>query len=329
MTESEFLTALRSVPPLRTPHLWDAANTELWTPQRPMRTERIRAIARLTGCVGISTLGGAHQDVYVRSACEVAGASRGRPGGCKLCIATIPYFSTPPGTDPRTVAAGGIAQNPDLQAFIANTREALRWVAAWSAKTGIKLDVGWFWLNCECFTRREPGQPEAAAWNAALTALHNSYVAACRQLAPAAKVVQYERLGVTASSPARPRNWIESNYYPPAAVGDATTISLYTLPDPSHTYDCLTETARRAATRGEPVIPFIALASGFDPLPGAPFRSDWDYPPYFSWVAGAALNVAAKYPAVALYPPPFHADTPAWDRHFIAYARGAAGLPLS
>jgi hypothetical protein len=88
------------------------------------------------------------------------------------------------------------------------------------------------------------------------------------------------------------------------------------------------------------VTPWVALGAGYRRQPdnSQAWDTDWDYDTVYSMLLGGEINLPwygqqperyAPWDAaevVVFYPPPFDGRTPAWGKHFVAYARGAAGL---
>jgi hypothetical protein len=234
---------------------------------------------------------------------------------------------------------------PEVEEEIARCRMRLEnvrdWLAAANANHDTNVEVGAVLFDTEIWYKKEPGEPGWEEWNAALDDKYNAMYLVSKDVFPDASVNWY----------ARGQYWVgqaEHIYlcrrFTLNELGDSYSVSLYRLPELGYTRQVFRQTAELAETNGvASVIPWIALGSGYrreteDP-DGSYWQRDWDFDLFYAWQIGAEVNDPwyGNHPneyapwhaadVVAFYPPPLHARTPAWGKHFVAYVRGAHGIP--
>jgi hypothetical protein len=192
--------------------------------------------------------------------------------------------------------------------------------------------VGAVILDSERFRAR----PNDADWNDAALRKHNAAWQIARETFPEARIEWYGRGNV--HRVAGGTGWAPARFLTLKEKGQAFSCSLYSVPEIIHMREVFRRTHELARRHGvSEVTPWVALGSGYQRRMNVfrEFTQAWDYDVIYSWLLGAEINNswfgdrpqrfapwnAAK--VVILYPGPFDPDTPHWNKHFIAYARGA------
>lgn len=196
--------------------------------------------------------------------------------------------------------------------------------------TNVRIDT--IILNTELWRAKLPGQPGAAEWNEASRQKYDAAYAICKAIFPDAVVHWYNR--------GKPIE--RGGYFTFAEQGDVCSVETY------YTYNLPTLRQRYrngylfAQTIGEIPIPWIDLNGGFYELPNGDgmYLCGVDHPEINSWQLGHEINFPGFVPPpdhnpplnvspeVALYPGIFTTKEPEFAKHFVAYVKGAANIPL-
>jgi hypothetical protein len=196
---------------------------------------------------------------------------------------------------------------------------------------------------------------------AAITRKHNLMYNASKAVFPDATVEQYDKgtiedekgMSKTGTSEA----WAPWSVYTLDEQGDSFATSLYSVPEIGQTRQQYRLTVQNAVAHNvSSVTPWIALGSGYrrgitnTSLGSNYWDSAWDYGYEYSWILGAEINQPfyAKNPVkfapwdyakrAVFYPSVFeqamtvpvvtpHGNSTLIFLHFLAYVRGAAGVP--
>ena len=188
-------------------------------------------------------------------------------------------------------------------------------------------------LDCERFAI----SLESTAIDEAINRKHDKIYDIARQVFPDARVEWYGRGSMQPSTNAG--GWTPSRYFTLREKGDSYSCPLYEVPQVEATRLKYARTREFAAAHGVyDVTPWIALGAGYrGEGPSREWEFNWDYDLRDSWNLGAEVNnakgvsdragewIAAR--VVVFYPSPLDERTPRTFEHFVAYVRGAAGLP--
>jgi len=226
-------------------------------------------------------------------------------------------------------------RGPTYYAEISHFKERLSKIKQWLTKANEKyktdVQVTALLLDSERFHKKAGDNQWNEGMRGALDAIHST-----------AKSV-FERARIEWACRGIHRTWDgdgweQTLYFTGKEIKAPLSCSLYTVPE----IERMRETFRRTCALAdkmeiEDVTPYVALASGYrrHPVKGQKWSRDWDYDLVYSWMLGAELNNPwyAQRPVryapynrakvVVLSPAPFYKRTPAWEKHFVAYVRGA------
>jgi hypothetical protein len=206
-----------------------------------------------------------------------------------------------------------------------------QWVTKANKKYKTDVQVTALLLDCERFQKKDDDSKWNEGMRQALDAIH----LAAKSVYPQARIEWYGR-GIHRMWTGD--GWGQTSYFTGKEIKAPLSCSLYTVPE----IERMRETFRRTCVLAdkmeiEDVTPYVALASGYrrHPVKGQKWSRDWDYDLVYSWMLGAELNHPwyAQRPVryapynrakvVVLSPAPFYKRTPAWEKHFVAYVRGA------
>ncbi|RMF73487.1 MAG: hypothetical protein D6744_15545, partial [Planctomycetota bacterium] len=252
---------------------------------------------------------------------------------CSLGMVHSPWHIVWPKGLPPTYT--GPEADEEIDWFRTNLANAKAVLDQVNAEKGTNLTIDVFFFDSEVFKRKEPNDPNAAVWNAALDAKYDAMYDIAKQYFPNADVEWYNRGGIHRCNGGGD-GWCETSWFSGDEKGDNFSVQLYSLPE----YEAMQESFRRTVANAQAngvasVTPWIALGAGYERSfdDGFVFNNDWDYNLWYSWQIGAEVNHPwyAQHPDrfapwdyakhVMLYPPPF--DGPNWGKHFVAYVRGA------
>lgn len=267
--------------------------------------------------------------------CQQANASGvGIPAS--IAINYSPWHRVFPPDLPPTYT--GPESDGEIQMFrerLTSVRQAL---ASINAARGTQIAVTAILLDTERFYVKSSGESGAVEWNAAIDAKYTAISNVARQLYPNARIEWYGR-GIEESDAAT--GWSPFPWFTFREPGDSFSCALYRVSEISAMRETFRRTYYLADEHGvSRVTPWIALGAGYRRQPDqfAAWYTDWDYDTVYSLLLGREINTPwygqqpdrfAPWGAaviVVFYPPPFDARTPAWGKHFVAYARGATGL---
>ena len=196
---------------------------------------------------------------------------------------------------------------------------------------------------------------------AAITRKHDLMYNASKAVFPDAIVEQYDKGTIedekSMSTKGTSKAWAPWSVYTLEEQGDSFATSLYSVPEIGQTRQQFRLTVQNAVEHNvSSVTPWIALGSGYrrgitnTSLGSNYWDSAWDYGYEYSWILGAEINQPfyAKNPVkfapwnfakrVCFYPSVFeqvmtvpvatpHGNSTLIFLHFLAYVRGAAGVP--
>ena len=336
--EPSLASRLQGVPPLAKPHYsWPLTGYTL-----RVDDANLREYARVSGSLPISLNEGSvgspgTSRAQVAVAVEICAAI-----GASLTINYSPWYTHFTGDDPTV---RGAAEAAELGAYRAKLAEIATLLAG---PTQPAVSVGAIVLDSEKFAFNASS---SAAYLAALSRKNDLIYNLSHEAFPKARILQYGRGGAArwpygidkATAVADP--WVTTNYYTRGDRGDVYSTALYTVPEIGYTRETFNRTVGHAVRDGvRSVTPFVALGAGerrSAALHGGVRLSAWDYDLVYSWMLGAEINdpFYARFPgayaawdyahSVVLWPSVFDARFgPANWKHFVAYARGAAGLDL-
>jgi hypothetical protein len=272
--------------------------------------------ARLTRAVTLS--GRWYTQAQVEAAVAACKAS-----GAQLALLFSPYHGD------QTLAM--------IETKLAQFETAL--ATAHGSGTDATVTVSAVLLDSEMLKARPAGGAVAAQHNQAIIDQHDAVYAACQAAYPKARIEWY-RFGAVQRAHST-TGWDVSPYHVLSSEHGAYSVALYTLPHPHEMRESFRRTVQLAREHGtHAATPWVALASGYKPRNARPvWTFTWDYDTEYSWQLGREINMAwfghrperyAPWHAaevVVFYPPPFDPRVPGWEKHFVAYVKGANGQP--
>jgi hypothetical protein len=329
---AKVLAELHACAPLQKVHYWWPAK-----PDWPVSTndELAYEVVRLTGSYNLSDWWLDARTVERAVAlCKRATQETGRPAsiGLHYSVWARIWKKTEAPTDT------GAMQQAELRRLAEKLRALDEGVRAANQRLGAAVRVSAILYDTEVFRPKPAGDARGRAWNTAIVAKYNRAYDAAKHVFPEAKVVWYSRGGVVRDASADGWSYSPERYFTGEERGDCWSISLYRIWEIDETRESFRRTVKWADEHGGgPVIPWVALGSGFrrEAKTFSLFTLDYPYDPIYSWMLGREINHPwfAKYPAafapwqraefVVFYPAPFHPNVPGWGEHFLAYCRGA------
>jgi hypothetical protein len=332
-TKEQLTAWLTELPPLPKVHYsFPIPQTILVEPVDPLLSQYVR-VSR-----AVSVAGEGATESQLKAAvtlCQQANASGvGIPAS--IAINYSPWHRVFPPDLPPTYT--GLESDGEIQMFRDRLTYIRQTLVSINATRGTQIAVTAILLDTERFYVKPASDPDAEVWNAAIDAKYAAFYNIARQLYPNAPVEWYAR-GIEESAAAT--GWSPFPYFTFREPGDSFSCSLYRVSE----IGAMRETFRRTYDFAEQhgasrVTPWIALGAGYrrEPDEFQAWYTDWDYDTVYSLLLGREINTPwygqqpdrfAPWGAaqiVVFYPPPFDARTPAWGKHFVAYARGAAGI---
>ncbi len=231
---------------------------------------------------------------------------------------------------------------PTHVAELATFRERLSTIRQWLAEANLAnqsdIRVTAILLDTERFNVKPASDPTSATWNAAIDAKYTAIFDIASELYPDARIEWFDR-GINESDSAT--GWSPVPWFTFREPGDAFSCALYSVPEIGTMRETFRRTYDFAGEHGvTAVTPWVALGAGYRRQPDQlhAWYTDWDYDTVYSMLLGREINLPSygqqpdRYAplgaaeVVVFYPPPFDSRTPAWGKHFVAYARGAAGI---
>ena len=332
-TEEQLTAWLAELPPLPKVHYsFPILETLLVEPVDPLLVQYVR-VSR-----AVSVAGEGANETHLKAAvtlCQQANASGiGIPAS--IAINYSPWHRGFPPDLPPTYT--GPESDDEIQRFRDRLISVRQTLASINASRGTQIAVTAILLDTERFYIKPASDPEADVWNAAIDAKYTAFYDFARQIYPNASVEWFGR-GIEES--AAVTGWSPFPWFTFRESGDSFSCALYRVSE----IGTMRETFRRTYDFAEEhgasrVTPWIALGAGYRRQSDqfAAWYTDWDYDTVYSLLLGREINTPwygqrpdrfAPWGAaeiVVFYPPPFDTRTPAWGKHFVAYARGAAGL---
>lgn len=326
---------LQALPPLQKVHYsWPLSQGLLDNPSDPRYAEYIRITHAITLCGEAVTAQQVNSAVVACRQINVGGPAV----PARIALSYSPWHRVfPEGLPPTDM---GPMHDAEIAQFFSRMDFARNALASANATHGADIQISAILLDTERFFLKEPSEPGAADWNEAMRIKYDAIYDAAKSVFPNARVDWYGRGSVHIA--ATDDGWANDNWYALTEKGDAFSCPLYRVPALAYMRDTFRRTLARAQSRGvSQVIPWIALGAGYREASEKlhSWVQDWDYDSALAWQLGAEVNNPSysdaperfapwsAAPAVVFYPPPFDTRSPAWERHFVAYCRGAAGIP--
>lgn len=251
---------------------------------------------------------------------------------CTIAINYSPYhkyldYGIPPTYNGPEVAL-------EISEFQQKLAALKSWIDAANIAQQTNVQVSGILLNTELWKAKDMSDPNNAAWNAACTAKYDAAWAVCKSVYPTAGVHWYNR--------AKPID--RGGYFTNQEQGDSFSIECYSTHDlPFLKFKWGLGWARAQAAGSSNLWPWINFNGAFSStLADGKYRylCDFDHTQQNAWQLGYELNNAAYVPpqsetiplklapGVVYYSAPFEERFPQMGEHFVAYVKGAAGIPL-
>jgi len=323
---------MAELPPLPKVHYsYPLHPTLLADPDSPLLYQYVR----LARAIGLSSAAKVWQIITAVDVCDQINGLGDGAVPASIAINHSPYHNGfPAGLPPTYIGPEYDAEINIYRTRLTGVRDQ---IAAQNASLGSLVDVSAILLNSERFSLKKDGEPGAAEWNAAIIAKYTPFYDIAKEIYPGARVEWYGR-GIQESN-AR-SGWSPFPWFTFEEPSDTLACSLYRICEVETMRETFRRTCELAYEMGDTeVTPWIALGSGYrrDTVAFQTWAQDWDYDTVYSLLLGREVNQrwystlperyapwnAAK--VVVFYPAPFDPRTPAWGKHFIAYARGATG----
>ncbi len=334
LPSEEQLTAwLADLPPLPKVHYsFPIPQTMLVEPIDPLLSQYVR-VSR-----AVSVAGEGVNESQLKAAVSLCQQADGDDLGLPASIAVnySPWHRLFPSDQPPTY--NGPESDAEIQMFRDRLTYIRQTLASINTTRGTLVAVTAILLDTERFYVKPASDPAAAAWNAAIDAKYTAIFNIARELYPSARIEWYGR-GIQESDAAT--GWSPFPWFTFREPGDSFSCALYRVPEIGTMRETLSRTYDFANEHGvTPVTPWVALGAGYrrqaDQFQA--WYTDWNYDTVYSMLLGREINTPwygqqperyAPWGAaevVVFYPPPFDSRAPAWGKHFVAYARGAAGI---
>lgn len=331
-TQQELVNWMSELPPLPKVHYsFPLHPTLIGEPVTPLLYQYVR----LTRAMSLSSQALDWQISTAVTVCDQI--NRLNDGGITASIAInhSPWHVSFPADLPPTYT--GPEHDEEIEIYRQQLTSIRSKIGALNSNRGTSIAVSAILLDTERFYVKEADESGAAAWNAAIDAKYAPFYDIAKQLYPNARVEWYGH-GIQESQ--AETGWSPFPWFTFEEPADTLSCSLYRVSELETMRQTFRKTHDLAIDLGfTDVTPWIALGAGYrrDPVLFQIWQTDWDYDPVYSLLLGRELNQwwHATKPdrfapwdaatAVVFYPAPFDPRTPAWGKHFIAYARGAAG----
>ena len=221
----------------------------------------------------------------------------------------------------------------EIHYFEERARLVKHWVEQSNENYHSDVKISAILLDCERFHVL----PDNEKWNEAIRENLDIIHTKAQSIFPEARIEWYGRGMIQV---ANDKVWDKTGYWTGREIKAPLSCSFYSVPEIEYMREEFRRTCKLADQIGiSDVTPYVALAAGYRRgLEGPYFDLDWSYDIIYSYLIGAELNIKwygdrperfAPYnraKVISLYPPPFDNRSPDWDRHFIAYVRGATGI---
>lgn len=206
------------------------------------------------------------------------------------------------------------------------------------------IKISGIFLDSEMFKYKDETEPDAAEWNAAITAKYQAIQDIVRGLFPNPRIDWYGR-GQIRSCPTD-EGWCLNPHHPAdfSSPGNSVNVSLYDPENHGLEQSIFRKTAENAKQHGITIVnPWISLGSGYRTWDvktkkvATAWTYNWHYDLIYSWQMGAEIdnpwygNRPERFApwnmceVAMFYPEPF-GRTKDWGRHFVAYVRGAHNI---
>lgn len=322
-SDAQILAWLAPLPPLPKPHYaWPLPNRLLDVPNHPLLREYVR----------ISSSASVHGHYYTPQhvanavgACRYVNANYSPQIPATLAINYMPWYEKFPVGAPPTYNGPEVQQEVDLFKYRMNNIKNIMFQANLGAPTPVTVSI--LLLTCERWPLKQPGEPGAAEWNAAVVAKFNMIYAASKEVFPGVEVEWYGRGEVTT--------------VPVNIMGDAVSWDLYQWYSFKIEEDWIkTIWGYAQAYNVDHMNAWLSLNAGWVFLSDNVqyFRCDWDYDPQLSWEMARYVHDPSyatpqkgpwdKLRAIVFHLEPFAEENPHWAEHFVAYVMGAHQMPL-
>lgn len=331
-TTQQLVTWMAELPPLPKVHYsFPLHPTLIAEPVTPL----LHQYVRLTRAISLSSQALDWQISTAVTVCDQVNDLHDGGLIATIAINHSPWHESFPSDLPPTYT--GPEHDAEIETYRQRLTSIRSKIAALNASRGTSISVSAILLDTERFYVKEPHEAGAAEWNAAINAKYAPFFDIAKQLYPNA-VVEWYGHGIQESQGAT--GWSPFPWFTFEEPADTLACSLYRVAE----LETMRETFRRTYDFAEDlgyseVTPWVALGAGYrrDPVLFQVWQQNWDYDPVYSLLLGREMNQwwHATQPdryapwdaatAVVFYPAPFDPRSPAWGKHFIAYARGAAG----
>ncbi len=295
---------------------------------------RLYELARITHAISLSGEWATQSQVDVAVFTCQKVIEKGAKTNCRIGINYSPwhrYFGKDlPPTD------RGESYKKELEMFAYRLNKIKNWIQIANRKYKSQVSVGAILLDSERFFIRKDDKK----WNTAIKENLDSVHDICVKIFPEARIEWYGR-GMRPESSGD--GWGKTPLFTGLEKMASLSCSLYSIPEIHR----MQELFRRTATLADQyevkdVTPWVALASGYRRGSKKPFYWDmnWDYDTVYSWSIGAQLNINwygdrperfspfRRAKIVIFYPCPYDKRVPSWEKHFVAYVKGATGVKL-
>jgi hypothetical protein len=324
--DAELAAKLAQLPPLPKPHFhWPIDRDRLDALTDPLVYE----YTRITHSVGLSLFGlqKSHIEGAVQVCKQVNATNPAIPATIALNYSPFHYFMRH--RDPWDRDSKYDAEFELAEEYFSDAR---RWLADANDRYNTDVRIATLMLDTEVWYRRDPGEPDAEAWNQAMSDNFNRMYDLAKSYYPDAIIEWFER---------GPEY---GNWHDPADRGDTMSMAAYWPTNLARARALATDVHEAAqAYDVEHRFLWISLASGWVYLNTRDvwlYYSDWDYPTSYSHRLGEYLNhpkhadpasewhALSRMDYVSLYPVYLSPESPNMPKHFRAYVAGAHGLPL-
>jgi len=225
---------------------------------------------------------------------------------------------------------------PECQQELDEFEERFSLVASWldDANAALRADVqvSAILFDCEMWFVKEEGEEGYEEWNSALAAKYDAFYLLSKSIFPDVPVHWHSR----------GKPWRYYRRFNFEELGDACGAELYCGYDLPWTRAYFRAHYEEAQAHDvDSFVAWFSMGAGYWTLPNGARRYIWDlnYDVSLAWQLGAEANGYAPPPpddptpwdgvtAIAFFPGPFDGRTPQFAKYFVAYVRGAQGLPL-
>lgn len=342
--EFPILDWMRELTPLHKPHF-------SWAIQSPLRENEplLYEYVRLThGCsITAQWAQQDHLNQCVRMCKQANATNPSIPATIGLNY--LPYhYAFEEGDSPLPFVSEELDEKYQIEISRAIERFELMktWLEAANHSLNSDIKIGAILLDSERFYYKPESDPDAEAWNLAITEKYNTIQNIVEGIFPNTRIEWYSR-GQWVPSTAD-TGWSMSRHHPPdfSSPGYSGNTALYRVGDFGTTKEQFRRSVEYAALHNVNIMNlWVALGAGYASWDQQTkevkkqWSFNWRYEHVKSWELGAHIdnpwygNRPERYgpwnacQIVMFYPEPF-GRTEDWGRHFIAYVRGAHNIKL-